>query len=62
MKLESTALNDSSTSYWLKNSITESRARDPVDMLNDIEILSAIINERLNEMNLSITTNTNETL
>lgn len=40
--------NDPSTSYWLKEQIIKSKNRDPVDMLNDIQVLINVLNTRIN--------------
>ena len=35
-------IDDPSTSYWLRDALTTSLNRDPVDTLNDIEILQRV--------------------
>jgi hypothetical protein len=50
MTMQSTVqqvLNDSSASYWLQDAIRSLATRDPVDALNDVEILLKIQRERL---------------
>lgn len=39
-------LRDQSASYWLKESLERSLVRDPLDALNDAEILAEILKER----------------
>ena len=46
---ENDVLNDPSCSYWLKEQIVKSSNLDPVDMLNDIDILVHILNSRINK-------------
>jgi len=48
---ENDVVNNLCTSHWLKNQIAETKSRDIVDALNDIEILTAILNQRLDKMN-----------
>lgn len=40
-------LNDPSASYWLKRLITSTKERDPVDCLNDLDVLRAILEARI---------------
>lgn len=35
------------TSYWLKEALQKGLSRDPVDAVNDAEILLALLQERL---------------
>jgi len=44
---ESEILNDSSASYWLKRLITSTKERDPVECLNDLDVLRAILEARI---------------
>ena len=37
-------------SYWLKDALTALDQRDPVDALQDAEVLLALAEKRLNEM------------
>ncbi|MCG9575350.1 hypothetical protein L1D14_03780 [Vibrio tubiashii] len=48
--LEQTVLEDPASSHWLKEQIRTASQRDPIDMLNDIETLSLIINQKLNKL------------
>ena len=41
---------DPSISYWLKDALTALDQRDPVDALQDAEILLALAEKRLNEI------------
>jgi hypothetical protein len=41
---------DPSTSYWLRNAIQTSMARDPVDSVNDAELLLSLLSARLEEI------------
>lgn len=43
-------LSDPTASYWLKQRIEELQERDPVDALNDIEMLKRLTESRLEEM------------
>ena len=40
-------LSDPSASFWLKQAINESLNRDPVDAINDAEVLVAVLHNRL---------------
>lgn len=40
-------INDPSASFWLKEQIVKSLDRDPIDMLNDIDILVTLIKARI---------------
>lgn len=40
-------LNDPSTSFWLKDAIRQCDSRDPVDVLNDLEVLNELTEQRL---------------
>jgi hypothetical protein len=42
-------LTDPSASDWLKRAINQLLERDPVDALNDVEILQEILKARLTE-------------
>ncbi|USD62195.1 hypothetical protein J4N45_10180 [Vibrio sp. SCSIO 43140] len=44
---ELTLLNDPSTSNWLKQQLQESKNRDPLDALNDAEILVSVLTANL---------------
>lgn len=46
--LEDKIINDPSASFWLKKQIQNTKDRDPVDALSDIEVLSFILRLRLN--------------
>lgn len=41
---------DPATSYWLKSALTSQLTRDPVDAVNDAELLLEILNRRLREV------------
>ena len=41
------AMNDPSTSRWLRVAINEALARDPVDAFNDAAMLAELLRERL---------------
>lgn len=41
---------DRSTSYWLRTAIQTSMARDPVDSVNDAELLLSLLRARLQEI------------
>lgn len=47
-KLEQQFMDDPAASYWLKENIVKSQSRDPNDMLNDLEALTEIVNDRFN--------------
>ncbi len=40
-------LDDPATSFWLKNALRSALNRDPVDALNDAEVLVVALKERL---------------
>ena len=42
--------NGLAVSYWLKDALTALDQRDPVDALQDAEVLLALAEKRLNEM------------
>ncbi|ENL3888464.1 hypothetical protein [Vibrio cholerae] len=46
--LEQTLLSDPSTSNWLKEQLDLTKNRDPVDALNDAEVLVTVLESRLN--------------
>ena len=46
-ELEEKIKNDPSASFWLKKQIQETKDRDPVDALSDIEVLSFVLRLRL---------------
>ncbi|HBC2020528.1 TPA: hypothetical protein I6Z44_002816 [Vibrio cholerae] len=46
--LEQTLLSDPSTSNWLKEQLDLTKKRDPVDALNDAEVLVTVLESRLN--------------
>ncbi len=39
-------LNGPGTSYWLKNALTAALDRDPVDAVNDAELLAIVLRHR----------------
>lgn len=41
-------LDDPAASFWLKNALRSALDRDPVDALNDAELLVVALKERLN--------------
>lgn len=43
-------LNDPTASYWLKKQVMEILSRDPVDVLNDLEVLREVAQFRLDEV------------
>lgn len=45
--LEQTLLSDPSTSNWLKEQLDLTKKRDPVDALNDAEVLVTVLESRL---------------
>ena len=45
--LEDRVLADRSCSFWIKNQLEVTKQRDPVDALNDAELLVAILKQRL---------------
>ena len=44
---EQQILNDPSTSFWLKEAIQKSDARDPIDVLNDLDVLYTLTEQRI---------------
>lgn len=40
-------LSDPSVSDWLKSALRDALHRDPVDAVNDAELLAAVLDERL---------------
>jgi hypothetical protein len=46
--LESKLLNDSATTFWLKEQITQSKERDILDAINDAETLLLVLHNRFN--------------
>ncbi|QSB03787.1 hypothetical protein JWZ98_23035 (plasmid) [Methylomonas sp. EFPC1] len=47
MPLHNKILNDPAASDWLKNALRAALVRDPVDAVNDAEILLNALNEQL---------------
>lgn len=47
--LEKKIQNDPSASNFLKDLIESTKTRDPVDVLNDLELLILILNQRITE-------------
>jgi hypothetical protein len=47
MSLEKQVVENKSTSFWLKKLVEESKSRDPIDVLNDLDVLVQIIENRL---------------
>ena len=43
-------LSDPACSIWLKESLQQSLLRDPVDALNDAEVLAAVLKARLDSL------------
>ncbi len=43
-------LADPAASFWLKEALKKALSRDPVDALNDAEILTAVLQARLNQL------------
>ncbi len=43
-------LNDPAVSDWLKTALRAALARDPVDAVNDAEILLQVLNEKLDAL------------
>ena len=39
-------LKDPSTSFWLRNALTSSLLRDPVDAANDAEVLARVLDHQ----------------
>ena len=44
-------LNGPGTSYWLKYALTTALDRDPVDAVNDAELLAMILGHRVDQIN-----------
>lgn len=40
-------LNDPSASFWLKDTIRKCDSRDPIDVLNDLDVLYKLTEQRL---------------
>ncbi len=40
-------LNDPSASFWLKDTILKCDTRDPIDVLNDLDVLYKLTEQRL---------------
>ncbi len=49
-QLEREIMADPSISNWLKTQLTASRNRDPIDALNDAELLVTLLNGRLDAL------------
>lgn len=45
-----TLLASPCTSFWLRDALTSALSRDPVDALNDAEILVAVLNRHLQQL------------
>lgn len=45
-ELERSLLDCPTTSYWLKDQLITTKTRDPVDVLNDLELLSLVLAAR----------------
>jgi hypothetical protein len=43
-------LNGPGTSHWLKNSLTTALDRDPVDAVNDAELLAMVLGHRADQI------------
>jgi hypothetical protein len=43
-------LNDPSASYWLKDSLRSALRRDPIDAVNDAEILAEVLLDRCEDL------------
>lgn len=48
--LPSVILNDPASSFWLKEAVVQSLRRDPVDALDDAEVLVEVLKGRLQEL------------
>lgn len=48
--LEDSIVNDPGASFWLKEQLSNTKRRDPVDALNDAEALVLVLKERLQSM------------
>ncbi|MFD3435237.1 hypothetical protein [Alteromonas macleodii] len=44
---EQQIVNDPSTSFWLKEAIQKNVARDPIDVLNDLDVLYKLTEQRI---------------
>lgn len=44
---EERLLADQGSSFWLQQAIRSTKNRDPVDVLNDLHLLHAVVQERL---------------
>ena len=44
-------LSGPGTSYWLKNALTSALDRDPVDAVNDAELLAMVLGYRSDQIN-----------
>ncbi|MGK2231132.1 MAG: hypothetical protein ACI92O_000290 [Colwellia sp.] len=53
-QLETTLINDPSTSYWLKQQLQITMTRDPLDGLNDAELLVMVLKFRLDNINKQV--------
>jgi hypothetical protein len=51
---ERVLLESDETSFWLKEVIVNTRSRDAVDCLNDIELLRLILEHRINYSALTV--------
>lgn len=58
--LEKNIINCSSTSRWLKEQINLSENRDPVDAINDAEILIKVLEDRIKDINQDIKKTANQ--
>ena len=47
---EKKILNDPSTSFWLKEAIQNCADRDPIDVLNDLDILYELTKQRIDDI------------
>ncbi len=47
---EKKILNDPSTSFWLKEAIQNCAGRDPIDVLNDLDILHELTEQRIEDI------------
>jgi hypothetical protein len=43
-------LSGQGTSYWLKNALTSALDRDPVDAVNDAELLAMVLGHRADQI------------
>jgi|TARA_Y100001970_G_C14164171_1_gene820299 hypothetical protein len=43
-------LNDPSSSFWLKEAIQNCTGRDPIDVLNDLDILYELTKQRIDDI------------